>query len=194
MRAFAERIIIKGIVMSRRLSVVGIAVLVCFSVMVSGCGKKAQKTDPSIQMAAIGGEDIPLTTTVEGIDFMDIEDSAFAGSEAEMVFRDVHFPYNNSRALSDEEFILKDIAAFMSKNADVIVLVEGHCDERGTAEYNHALGEKRALYVRSFLIALGVDPSRIHTISYGEEKPLDFGHDEYSWGQNRRAHFRIARS
>ena len=67
--------------------------------------------------------------------------------------------------------------------------IEGHCDERGSAEYNLALGDRRARAVKDYLVSLGVDPARLSTISYGEERPFAEGHDEASWAQNRRAHF-----
>jgi len=70
-------------------------------------------------------------------------------------------------------------------------MIEGHCDERGTIEYNLALGERRALSTRNYLAALGIDPSRVFTISYGEERPFELGHDEDAWAKNRRAHFTI---
>ena len=72
-----------------------------------------------------------------------------------------------------------------------VVTVEGHCDERGTAEYNLALGEKRAVAVKTYLVALGVSPDRLRTVSYGKEFPFDAGHDEAAWAKNRRAHFVI---
>jgi peptidoglycan-associated lipoprotein len=88
--------------------------------------------------------------------------------------------------------------AIVSGNADImkryptwVVTVEGHCDERGTAEYNLALGERRAVAVKTYLVALGVSPDRVRTVSYGKEFPFDTGHTEASWSQNRRAHFVI---
>jgi peptidoglycan-associated lipoprotein len=72
-----------------------------------------------------------------------------------------------------------------------MITVEGHCDERGTAEYNLALGERRALAVRTYLVSLGVQPDRIRTVSYGKEFPFDAGHTDASWSANRRAHFVI---
>jgi peptidoglycan-associated lipoprotein len=69
--------------------------------------------------------------------------------------------------------------------------IEGHCDERGTGEYNLALGERRANSAKKYLISLGIEPSRISTISYGEERPFDQGHNEDAWTKNRRAHFVI---
>jgi peptidoglycan-associated lipoprotein len=67
--------------------------------------------------------------------------------------------------------------------------IEGHCDERGSAEYNLALGDRRARAVKDYLVSLGVDPARLSTISYGEERPFAMGHDEAAWAQNRRGHF-----
>ena len=88
--------------------------------------------------------------------------------------------------------------AIVSANADImkryptwVVTVEGHCDERGTAEYNLALGEKRAVAVKTYLVALGVSPDRLRTVSYGKEFPFDTGHTESAWSKNRRAHFVI---
>ncbi len=83
-------------------------------------------------------------------------------------------------------------------NADVlrrypswVVTIEGHCDERGTAEYNLGLGERRALAAQQFLVELGIDASRVQTVSYGKEFPFDPGHDDSAWASNRRAHFVI---
>jgi len=77
----------------------------------------------------------------------------------------------------------------MAANKNVTVLIEGNCDERGTVEYNLALGEKRAQSAMKFLVDLGVDKARIKTISYGKEKPLEPGHNEEAWAKNRRDHF-----
>src|SRR5437762_2996854 len=88
--------------------------------------------------------------------------------------------------------------AVVSANADImkkyptwVVTVEGHCDERGTAEYNLALGERRAVAVKTYLVALGVSPDRVRTVSYGKEFPFDTGHTDTAWAQNRRGHFVI---
>jgi peptidoglycan-associated lipoprotein len=88
--------------------------------------------------------------------------------------------------------------AVVSANADIMkkyptwaITVEGHCDERGTAEYNLALGERRAVAVKTYLVALGISPDRLRTVSYGKEFPFDMGHTEAAWAKNRRAHFVI---
>lgn len=82
-------------------------------------------------------------------------------------------------------------AALLKKYPTWVVTVEGHCDERGTAEYNLALGERRAVAVKTYLVSLGIAPDRVRTVSYGKEFPFDPGHDEGAWSQNRRAHFVI---
>jgi len=82
-------------------------------------------------------------------------------------------------------------ADIMKKYPTWVVTVEGHCDERGTAEYNLALGERRAVAVKTYLVALGVSPDRVRTVSYGKEFPFDTGHTETAWSKNRRAHFII---
>jgi len=88
--------------------------------------------------------------------------------------------------------------AIVTTNADILkkysswqITIEGHCDERGTAEYNLALGERRAVAVRAYLVGLGISPDRLRTVSYGKEFPFDPGHTEDSWSKNRRAHFVI---
>ena len=77
----------------------------------------------------------------------------------------------------------------LKRNPSWVVTIEGHCDERGTAEYNLALGERRANAARAYLVSLGIPADRLRTISYGKEFPFDPGHDEAAWARNRRAHF-----
>ena len=105
----------------------------------------------------------------------------------------IHFDYDKSDIKSEFVRGLESNARWMREHADYQMLIEGHCDERGTNEYNMALGERRAMAARNFLVQQGVDPNRIHIKSWGEEKPVAFGHDETSWSQNRRAEFRVGR-
>ncbi len=107
------------------------------------------------------------------------------------VYEDIHFDLDRSYIRPDAVPVLRRIAADMKSNRRQSLLIEGHCDERGSNEYNQALGERRALKTRDFLINLGVDPERIITISYGEEEPLDPRHTNEAWDKNRRAHFKI---
>ncbi|OGW17472.1 MAG: peptidoglycan-associated lipoprotein [Nitrospinae bacterium RIFCSPLOWO2_12_FULL_45_22] len=102
---------------------------------------------------------------------------------------DVYFDYDKAIIGSEHRATLEKNAQWLKANAQTKILIEGHCDERGTIEYNLALGDRRANAARDYLISLGIDPSRIATISYGEEKPFDPGHNEEVWSQNRRAHF-----
>lgn len=112
-------------------------------------------------------------------------------AEAAFLNEDVHFAFDSFFLDTEAERILEQKAAWLQDNAGVSVQVEGHCDERGTSAYNLALGERRANAVQQYLTVLGVDPGRLSTISYGEEQPLDPGHDEAAWSRNRRAHFVI---
>jgi peptidoglycan-associated lipoprotein len=109
----------------------------------------------------------------------------------EMKIADIYFDYDKYNLKPEAQEILKKGAPAYLKYRDYKLVVEGHCDERGTAEYNLALGEKRATEAAKYLFDLGIEKERIKTISYGKEMPLDKGHDEAAWAKNRRAHFVI---
>ncbi len=106
---------------------------------------------------------------------------------------DIYFDFDSAVLTEEAQEILRRKGSSLLDNPSVEVIIEGHCDERGTEEYNLALGERRAQSAKSFLISMGLETSRIATISYGEEKPVDSGHNEEAWAKNRRAHFVIAR-
>src|ERR1051326_6035963 len=114
----------------------------------------------------------------------------FGGPEDRTTFQaqTVLFAYDSAAINPAEQSKIQTVAGQL-KSGSMKVLIEGHCDERGTAEYNRALGERRALAVREALIASGVDGSNIQTISYGKDRPADPGHDEAAWAKNRRAEF-----
>jgi peptidoglycan-associated lipoprotein len=101
----------------------------------------------------------------------------------------IHFAYDSSVVRSEDKSKVAAVADHLKSNPQTAVRVEGNCDERGTEEYNRSLGERRALAAREELIRIGVDASRVDTISYGEDKPVATGHTEASWKQNRRADF-----
>jgi peptidoglycan-associated lipoprotein len=103
--------------------------------------------------------------------------------------QDIHFDYDRYDIREDAKPTMKAEASALSKNKGVKVIIEGHCDDRGTNEYNLALGERRAKAARDFLMSLGVPSSHIGTVSYGEEKPLCADASESCWAKNRRAHF-----
>jgi peptidoglycan-associated lipoprotein len=106
---------------------------------------------------------------------------------------DIHFAFDDYSLTDTAKAILDKNAAWMKNNPDSKVLIEGNCDERGTIEYNLALGERRANSAKKYLVNLGVKESQLSTISYGKEKPLDPGHNEEAWAKNRRDHFAIAK-
>ncbi len=99
----------------------------------------------------------------------------------------VFFGYDSSDLDSDALELLQDQVAWLKQNSNVSVTIEGHCDERGTREYNLALGEKRAQAVKNYLIGLGINPDRVSTISYGKERPAVVGSNDGAWSQNRRS-------
>jgi peptidoglycan-associated lipoprotein len=101
----------------------------------------------------------------------------------------VFYEFDSAEMSADAQAALTKNAEVLKKNATWVVSIEGHCDERGTAEYNLALGERRALAARTYLVSLGIAPDRLRTVSYGKEFPFDPGHTESSWAKNRRAHF-----
>ena len=113
-----------------------------------------------------------------------------AGSNTEFVLKvgdRVFFELDKYELTADSQGALKAQAAWLAKYSNVTVLIQGHCDERGTREYNIALGERRANAVKDYLSALGIARTRMTTISYGKERPVAIGHDEEAWAQNRRS-------
>ncbi len=107
-------------------------------------------------------------------------------------FADVHFDFDKFNLTDEARATLDKHAAWLNKNRNVNITIEGHCDERGTAEYNLALGQRRADAAAKYLTDMGVEQSMIKTISYGEERPQDSGHNEDAWAKNRRAHVIVA--
>jgi len=104
-------------------------------------------------------------------------------------FADVLFDFDKSALTAEGKKACQSVAEYMKKNPKAKVLIEGHCDERGAAEYNLALGERRAVAVKNYLVSLGVPKGAISTVSFGRERPVDPGHTEEAWAKNRRAHF-----
>ena len=135
---------------------------------------------PSSALSTLGPGDKPLT----GASFADTRTV-----DTSVNFAPVHFAYDSFVLPPQEVSKIDDVAKFLVENSDRVVIVDGHCDERGSNEYNLSLGEQRAQSVRTYLIATGIDPARIQTRSFGKEKPLDPGHTEEAWAKNRRGEF-----
>lgn len=101
----------------------------------------------------------------------------------------IHFAYDSSVVRSADKSKIAEVADYLKNHPDLAVRVEGNCDERGTEEYNRSLGERRALAAREVIVGLGVKPDAVDTVSFGEDKPVDSGHNESAWKQNRRDDF-----
>lgn len=169
--------------MRRRRSVFLVAVLVLFfGMMMGGCAKKAVEAPETapVDKAAMGPSE-PLET----------EASAIMEGRTSAPMLPVYFDFDSSAIRPDQVERIEFNGDFLKENTEIRIRIEGNCDPRGTKEYNLALGERRALSAKRYLENLGVDASRMDTISWGEEKLLLFGHDEISWAQNRRDDFVI---
>jgi peptidoglycan-associated lipoprotein len=117
-------------------------------------------------------------------------DAAAAAAEKEQTaFEDIYFAFDKSTIEPEAREILKRLASLLGSNKNYSLVIEGHCDERGTVEYNLALGQRRADAAMKYLVDLGLDKESIKAITYGKERPLETGHDEEAWTKNRRAHF-----
>jgi len=172
----------------RKMIVLVLAGLLVAAFGLAGCGSKQEVMEEPViepevaeETSALAGEDVGLYDQPEDVVYIETQQ-----------FDEIHFDFDQYRIRSVDEPVLRDIADWLKDNDQVRMLVEGHCDERGTNEYNMALGEQRALAARSYLIRLGVEAERISTISYGEERPLDPRSTEDAWGKNRRGHFVVS--
>lgn len=152
-----------------------LAVLVLAFGLTVGCADDEQPAEEVIQ--PIGTQD-PATPP-----------DPFSTASVSEATSTVYFAFDDYTLSSRAQSSLNRTADYLRDNAAAVMQVEGHCDERGSVEYNLALGQRRAQSVKNYLVELGIDPSRLPTISYGEEKPAVFGSDESAWGQNRRAEF-----
>jgi peptidoglycan-associated lipoprotein len=178
---------------------------ICIGLILMGCPKKTVvKEEPSVkkeETAAAKAEAERIAKEREArlseeAAKKDLEKGLVAKKEPGIegvvfessLLKDIYFEFDKYDIRPGDGVILKQNAEILKKYPKVKIQIEGHCDERGTNEYNLALGERRANSTKNYLISLGVPPERISTISYGEEKPLDPGHSEDAWAKNRRAH------
>jgi peptidoglycan-associated lipoprotein len=178
-----------------------VAVLVAVAAT-AACGKKKVATGPQpppIEQPAVVTTPPPPPQRVEDatpVRQPPLTDESIVNRSLDDLNRDsplkpVFFPLDSAELDDAGRAIATANAAVLKKYATWGITVEGHCDERGTAEYNLALGERRALAVKTYLSSLGVSPDRIRTVSYGKEFPFDMGHTEDAWSRNRRGHFVI---
>ncbi len=181
--------------------------IILLVIIAAGCTKQykmpVEKTPVDQTMAqeeVITPEETDVEEEEVYEDFMapgeeDVTESSLTIDErAKSVFRDVLFDYDKYDIRPEARQVLNSVAAFLKENKGVNIVVEGHCDDRGTNEYNLALGEKRAKAAKTYLSSLGVSPARMIVITFGEEKPICYEQDDTCWQQNRRAHFVIVKS
>ncbi len=201
----------------KKAMVLAVAVVVSFVFLIGGCAKKevlkgegelkgqptAVKEDPGAKekaAAAKKAKKAPEVSTGDTARDRAVKEKPAkvaakeakqgkAAKEDEISLANIHFDFDKATLRPDVREMLKKHAELLSSNRNLHVTVEGHCDERGTAEYNLALGERRAAAAMKYLVQLGVEEKRIKTISYGFEKPLDPGHSEEAWAKNRRDSF-----
>jgi peptidoglycan-associated lipoprotein len=184
----------------------GAAVVAVMMLFALGCAKKqaVKSTDtaagssaatPGAQTPESGGiatesmkPEAPAPSAA-GQQMAAAEAGAAVTQEKPSPFQDIRFDFDKSTVRADAKPILSAVADYMKKNKGAKLLIEGHCDERGTSEYNMALGDRRAESARAYLASLGVPASALSTVSFGKEKPLDPGHNDDAWAKNRRAHF-----
>ena len=182
-----------------------LAVLVTFSV--SSCAKKKISSEPTTTTAEEEAQrraeeearqkELERQRTLQEEDLanerLSEERTGQTTPAARSLFEneDVYFEFDSIRLAPEAQEILTQKATWLRANPAAKVTIEGHCDDRGTNEYNLALGEGRAQSVKAFLVDLGIKPSRLNTISYGEERPIDHAQTEEGWASNRRAHFVI---
>lgn len=169
--------------MKKNLILIGIfAVLVFGLAIFTGCAeKKTVVTDGSAQEQKVAAAQTADTTKEQSAK---MRAAAIAATVS-----DINFDFDKSNIRPDAREILKTNADVFLNNSASTIVIGGYCDERGTAEYNMALGQKRAQEAKKYLVNLGIKESKMKTISYGEERPLDPGSNEEAWAKNRRAHF-----
>jgi peptidoglycan-associated lipoprotein len=146
----------------------------------TACGSKQKKADDA---AGAGGGDTSIATKPLGFDPMGSDSGSIAG------LRTINFEYDKAALSTEARKTLSENANWIRENTNVNIQIEGHCDERGSVEYNLALGERRAKSVKTYLTNLGIDGNRLSIISYGKEKPIAQGDSEDAWARNRRANF-----
>jgi peptidoglycan-associated lipoprotein len=182
-----------------------VAVLMLCSLAIAGCGGKkppvARPAPPPPSTNAGGAatrppappEPVaePTVVPAEPVAEDRISSSSLDDLNRDSPLKPAFFEYDSSELSADAQRALNDNAGVLKRYSTWTVTIEGHCDERGTAEYNLALGERRAVAAHAYLVSLGISADRLRTVSYGKEFPFDPGHEEAAYAKNRRAHFVI---
>ncbi|NIQ38419.1 MAG: peptidoglycan-associated lipoprotein Pal [Proteobacteria bacterium] len=177
---------------------ISVVLILSVALLFTGCKRKVVIEGEGKQEAIAGEgmltEEEKLAREKEQIE-ASLETKKYAGIEGEVLessmLRDIHFPFDRYDLSPTAREVLASNADFILKFPEAKIQIEGHADERGTNEYNLALGMRRSTAAKNYLVSLGVPAQRFSTISYGEELPVDPRHNEEAWAKNRRAHFVI---
>ncbi|BBO79181.1 hypothetical protein DSCW_65980 [Desulfosarcina widdelii] len=195
--------------MKRKWIILALVLIVPAMLFTVSCAKKTVSTEPSTTDATAGDDaarQAELAKQAELDRQKQLEEERLAAERAEQLKAEamerdlmmaknrflnenIYFDFDKSVLSYQAQELLKEKAMWMRANPDASVVIEGHCDERGTNAYNLALGERRAESAKTFLVNLGIFGARMTTISYGEERPVDMAHNEEAWAKNRRATF-----
>lgn len=195
--------------MKRKWIILALVLIVPAMLFTVSCAKKTVSTEPSTTDATAGDDaarQAELAKQAELDRQKQLEEERLAAERAEQLKAEamerdlmmaknrflnenIYFDFDKSVLSYQAQELLKEKAMWMRANPDASVVIEGHCDERGTNAYNLALGERRAESAKTFLVNLGISGARMTTISYGEERPVDMAHNEEAWAKNRRATF-----
>jgi len=164
-----------------------LATMTAAVLLMAGCAKKAVVTPPTPTPTPPQTTETPPKETETPPTPAPPSSHELAAADLQPVF----FDFDSATLRDDARSTLDANARLLRDNKGVKFVIEGHCDERGTVEYNQALGEQRAQAARGYLVRAGIEEARIQVISYGKERPFDPGHDEAAWAKNRRAHFAL---
>lgn len=197
--------------LKRKWMYLGIIVIVLGFLITVSCAKKVVQSEPTVEDAAAApaAAEVDMNAQEEAVgqsemtaeeDLRQNQLAEQAAKEAEVertkmatlqifIDEDIYFDFDSSVLRDKAKNVLSRKAEWLRMNQDASVIIEGHCDERGTSAYNIALGDRRAESAKAFLMDLGIDANQLSSISYGEERPVDTGKNEEAWAKNRRAHF-----
>lgn len=172
------------------------ALILVAMLLAAGCASKTvseQEFGPRPADSAVAATDVSRQPVPLGVESQPVQSGPVADHRTVAGLERVHFAYNQFTLEEAARTILEQNAVYLRSNPGLKVVIEGHCDERGSDEYNLALGERRAMAAKNYLVSLGIAAERLSTISYGEEQPLVKAATEEGWAQNRRAEFKAAR-
>lgn len=194
---------------NQKFVLLGVLLSLCFVLnLITGCcASRPVATAPAMEQAVAAPAEeksmeteqakeaaIPVQPAVDKKGEMDAAAAAAAAVAKEASqFEDIYFAFDRFDLRTDARKILDNHGKWLKAHSEYVVRIEGNCDERGTVEYNLALGERRAKSAMKYLGDLGIDEKRLSTVSYGKEKPLDPGHNEEAWAKNRRDHFVVTK-